>query len=411
MRLTEFIEAVARTLLLLSVDSIAIVWGKFRYTGTYTGYVAFVRVDAIGDFIVWLRSAQMLRQQYASRKTVLVANATWAAFARDMGIWSAVMPVDVGKFLTDMVYRFSIISRLSAAGCAIAINSTHSRSIYVDDALARGARARVRIASAGDSANVKRWQKALSDRIYNRLIPGANPEEAELVRHFQFTRGLGIESAEIEIVNLAGYAASLCNPYADGAPYYVLAPGAGWAGRRWPVEGYAAIAEHLEGRYGLVGVIVGSAADNDLADRIIGEAGATVRSAVGRTDLAGLLGVIRDARLVVCNDTSAVHIAAALGVPCVCILGGGQFGRFAPYRSEWKCAGVLPVTVHRQMDCFGCNWHCMYDVADEAAVPCVRYIDVNDVKTAVDDVLGGRMEPLDRPALGASGDPAPRPRR
>ncbi len=54
----------------------------------------------------------------------------------------------------------------------------------------------------------------------------------------------------------------------------------------------------------------------------------------GKTPLKHLPAVISKARLLVTNDTMAVHIGAALGVPVVVISQMNHYGRFVPYPKE-----------------------------------------------------------------------------
>lgn len=48
-----------------------------------------------------------------------------------------------------------------------------------------------------------------------------------------------------------------------------------------------------------------------------------VLNLAGKTSLVELVEVIRGAKMLVGNDSSAIHIAAATGTPSVCIHGGG----------------------------------------------------------------------------------------
>jgi ADP-heptose:LPS heptosyltransferase len=100
-------------------------------------------------------------------------------------------------------------------------------------------------------------------------------------------------------------------------PYAVLIPGSAphRPGKRWPVERFATLAGLLAAR-GQTPVILGTAADKDLAATIQ----ATLPGAVdltGRTTLRQLAAVIAVASLAVGNDTGPIHLAAALGVPCI----------------------------------------------------------------------------------------------
>jgi ADP-heptose:LPS heptosyltransferase len=106
----------------------------------------------------------------------------------------------------------------------------------------------------------------------------------------------------------------------------------------------------------------------------------------GKTSLPEFVEVIRQARLLISNETSAVHIAAAVKTPSVCILGGGHFGRFLPYPE--KVVNCKPVAVFKKMACFGCNWKCNQPHNVNGCVPCIEQIEMPDVISAVDVALG-----------------------
>jgi ADP-heptose:LPS heptosyltransferase len=92
-------------------------------------------------------------------------------------------------------------------------------------------------------------------------------------------------------------------------------------------------------------------------------------------NLAGLLslnefaGLINNADLLVGVDSGPIHIAAALKIPNICIAGGGHGRRFYPYGDLHRNR-----IVYKQLDCFGCNWHCRYSDAK-----CVGLNTVDDV--------------------------------
>ena len=107
-------------------------------------------------------------------------------------------------------------------------------------------------------------------------------------------------------------------------PLLAVAPGAAYGGaKRWPARSFAAVASALA-RDGATPVIVGSAADGaagrDLADSL-GTGGVASFNLVGRTDLTTLCGVFALSRGLVSNDSGAMHLAAAVGVPVVAVFG------------------------------------------------------------------------------------------
>ena len=58
----------------------------------------------------------------------------------------------------------------------------------------------------------------------------------------------------------------------------------------------------------------------------------------------------------ICQDTAALHMAVALKKPVLGIVGGGHFGRFFPWGDSSKTK-----VLHKNMDCYGCNWQCKYE--------------------------------------------------
>jgi ADP-heptose:LPS heptosyltransferase len=57
----------------------------------------------------------------------------------------------------------------------------------------------------------------------------------------------------------------------------------------------------------------------------------SISNECGKTSLPELCEAIANAQLLLSNDSSAFHIAAAVQTPVVCVLMGRHYGRFAPY--------------------------------------------------------------------------------
>jgi heptosyltransferase-2 len=114
----------------------------------------------------------------------------------------------------------------------------------------------------------------------------------------------------------------------DGrTPLVAIAPGAAYGGaKRWPPQYFAELAGALAAD-GVQCVLVGTAADAATAAEVAPPNGhaplkdcATV-NVVGRTDLATLAGVLSLCRGLVTNDSGAMHLAAAAGIPVTAVFG------------------------------------------------------------------------------------------
>ena len=110
--------------------------------------------------------------------------------------------------------------------------------------------------------------------------------------------------------------------------YAVLHPGASSPSRRWPVPSYAEVAGRLA-RAGLTVVVTGSAGERPLVDELVATATVPVLDLCDRTDLAGLALLLRDAAVLVGNDTGTAHLAAAVGGRSVTVFQPGDPRRWA----------------------------------------------------------------------------------
>ncbi|NPB03050.1 MAG: glycosyltransferase family 9 protein [Thermotogae bacterium] len=123
------------------------------------------------------------------------------------------------------------------------------------------------------------------------------------------------------------------------SPYVILSPEASTPLKRWPMERFFEVARELE-KEGVVPVWVGLEKEADT------KVGIDLR---GETDLHNLVGIISKASAVLTNDSSALHIAYAVGVPAVVILGPTvtNFG-FVPKDSSVRI-------VQRNLKCRPCS--------------------------------------------------------
>jgi lipopolysaccharide heptosyltransferase II len=104
-------------------------------------------------------------------------------------------------------------------------------------------------------------------------------------------------------------------------PLVALAPGAAYgAAKRWPPERFGELAGSLSAD-GVRCVLVGSAADAATAANVARATAAPILNLVGRTDLPALAGIFTRCGTLVTNDSGAMHLAAAAGVPVTAVFG------------------------------------------------------------------------------------------
>jgi ADP-heptose:LPS heptosyltransferase len=362
--------------------------------------VAVVRVDNIGDFILWLDGARAIRTHLPRPdcRITLIASSNWSDFAEASGLFDDVIAVDTGRFEKERLYRWVMCRKVARWRFAIAINPTFSRRVFADDLLVKATGAPVRIGQTGDLANATREMQKFADNWYTELVHGSAAAAHELEKNTHFARrfdpqaGLLRPQLEPAMVRRPPWLPA-------GKDYFVLFPGTFAPIKAWPPERFGELAARIQVKTGWVAIVCGAAADTGAADRIIaGAEGGRITNACGQTSLSELAGVIGGAKLTVTNDTSAAHFAAALGVPAVAILGGGHFGRFLPYPAELHADNLR--VVYHGMPCYQCNWRCIYPLEGGQAAPCVASVSVQDVWGLVEPVLdsharAGRIHSVD----------------
>lgn len=153
---------------------------------------------------------------------------------------------------------------------------------------------------------------------------------ASLLRHRSEDWGdaLGAERAlapRLWIDEEARAAAAAIAP--DSAPLLVLAPGGAQAGKRWPLERFAAVARRLDGgplkgaHIAIMGAAARDAAITAAIVRSLDADGVRASDLGLSPDLLAAAALMERATLVIGNDNALTHVAAAAGAPTLTLFG------------------------------------------------------------------------------------------
>ena len=100
-------------------------------------------------------------------------------------------------------------------------------------------------------------------------------------------------------------------------PWLVIHPGATALSRRYPADGFAAVARRLVLEANCQIVFTGTEPERSLVESIQAAMGVESFSLVGALTLAEMAGLLAIAPLLIANNTGPVHMAAAVGTPVV----------------------------------------------------------------------------------------------
>lgn len=190
-------------------------------------------------------------------------------------------------------------------------------------------------------------------------------------RYLELLRPLGIHSPRVrfdvpEFPGAEQVAEAFGRERSPGEAIAVINVGAARADKLWPADRFAEVARYVAASHALPVVVTWAGeAERRRAEQVVAGAG-TAALLAPSTSLAELTALARRARIFLASDTGPLHLAAAVGTPCVGLFGPTPATRNGPY-------GPQHVAVQKT-----------YAQGGEAMLA----IDVASVCAACDEILG-----------------------
>ena len=298
--------------------------------------VLLIRIDAIGDYILFRNFIEVIRksEQYRDYNITLLGNEVWKELAEELDgefidnfIW-----LNRKKFNKNPIYRYRKLKEIVKNGYEAVINPAYSREFYYGDSIVKDLTAKYKIGSAGNLSNILKWQKLTGDKYYTRLIPAEDGIMFEFYRNKEFLEGFLSETIDIGRphidINKIASALNLPDKFA------LLYIGAGDVYRKWNYANFAEVALYLKERLNLDVVICGDKGDALYGEKIVNNVKGAV-NLCGKTSLMDMIYIIKNSNLLISNETFAPHMAVALGIKNIFVIyNGNYFGRFVPYPEE-----------------------------------------------------------------------------
>jgi ADP-heptose:LPS heptosyltransferase len=295
-----------------------------------------IRLDSIGDYVLFRNFIKILKEdeKYRNYKITLCGNKVFKDLAESLDsefiddfIW-----IDRDKFLHDIKYKIKILKLIHNTGFEIVINPTYTREILFGDQIVKSSNARVRIGCTGSPDKQKRI-RIFTNKFYTELLNSSDNNYFEFYRNKEFFENLLRKKLNIQRTSLTVKGFSLKG--IPGKDYIVLFPGASSKKRRWDISNYYVVANHIIGKFGMFVIVTGGEGEKELAGYFFKKPGGEkIIDYTGKTNLLQLAFLISNSKLLISNETGAVHIAAATGIPFICISNGQHYRRFHPYPEE-----------------------------------------------------------------------------
>ena len=369
--------------------SIIILFIKARRGKINGNTLLIIRLDSIGDYILLRNFLKHIREskKYKNHKIVLCGNIIWKDIAEELDsdtidefLW-----IDRKEFYGNLIYKYRFLKNIFNRGFEVAIDTTFTREILYGDSIVKASNAKLTIGSEGSQEKHAGWKrKLLTDKFYTQLIPAAKNNLFEFFRNKNFFEAILDEKIDLKKPGIPKLNKE--NFYSFDKPYVVIFPGAADSSRRWDPANFSETIMLIMKQYNFEIVVAGGKNETEIANNVIaGLDPSGIINLSGETSLLQLIGLIQKAEALISNETGAVHIAAAVDTPFVCISNGNHFGRFNPYPDKIFDRGyyVYPPEIMRQIN----NYNYLIELYRFGSDLDINSINAAVVKSVVEKLL------------------------
>ena len=347
--------------------------------------VCIYRIGNIGDMVCALPALHAIRRAYPAAHLTLLTSpgasgAPWAGELLATLGWLDEISVYHSNDVTGWRNWWRMMQRLRARRFDVWIELPTVLALF--RTLIRNAMV-ARLAGARWGGG---WRLA-TVRIAVRAQSAWLAFDDEVDRLLKILAALGIDAGD------AAFPLTLPDHYRDRADELLgpltpanrrliaIAPGAKRATNRWPAERFVEVGRQLVGHgFGLV--MVGGAAERELCSTVASALGTgNALNLAGRCSLPESCAVLARCALLICNDSGAQHLAAAMGTPCLSLFAARDFGL------RWRPHGPQHLVIRKWVPCHTCLLEvCPYDNR------CIGLIAVDEVTNAAQRLLNSSPE-------------------
>ena len=162
---------------------------------------------------------------------------------------------------------------------------------------------------------------------------------------------------------------------ANGSILVAVAPGSKWESKIWPEGRFAAVVERLVSDFRILPVVFGGGEDRETGDRLLTRWKTGINSA-GRLSVRESAALLQQCDLYLGNDTGTMHLAAAVGTPCVAVFAA------IDWVGKWTPFGDKNQVFRKRVECEGCHSSICHNNHK-----CLDLITIDEVYAACVDIL------------------------
>lgn len=340
--------------------------------------ILIIRPDSIGDALLGASVIPYLARHFSQATISVVCQPMLTELYQACPHISQVIALDKKQFCTDQIYRHQFLGDLHKQSFDLVLNPVYSRELSMDH-IATQIRAHKSIAFRVPARRNRFDFPFRYNRGYTDLIDSPGLWKSELSRYADLLDALKIKYSQLmPHMWIPQQYESFADDFFQQNNMNTEKTIAFFAGAQSShrlYEKYGAALHAVAGGADFTVVVFGAQSDAAINKKNTVSLSSRVIDLSGKTTLLQTAALLKRCRLAFGAETGLAHMACAVGVNNVIVLGGGHFGRFMPY-SPLTSSVVLPLS------CFGCDWKCRYK-----KTYCVQDVDSGVLARALEEVL------------------------
>ncbi len=357
----------------ISIDYCFIFYKKI-HKNNYDDSVLIILLGGIGDYVLFTASLQGYRDLYKNKKIVFLGRNELSSLIEHCPLVDYFIPINYRLFKKSIMERIRVARELAKHNYSLCINASYSSTHdKIERPLIIWSKAKRRIAfQCLDKIDIRDYS------IYTEVLKQSKEWEFEIDRNNRLVQYLGGEKYNNNITRIWGITKentiNTLKRKGVMGKYFVIFPGAYSAIKCWPIDNFKKLLSKFA-TMELSAIICGSQKESNIAKEMLNIKYPKIYDFTGKTSTFELAQIISQAQFLISNDSVAVHIAGALDISCIALLGGGHYGRFLPYPYK---SSIVTISSKRYQECFRCYWNCIYDSAN-----CIEDITVESVDAEI----------------------------
>jgi heptosyltransferase-1 len=276
--------------------------------------IALIKPSALGDIIHALPVLTALRVRFPAARITWVVNSAFESLIRNHPDLTDTLPFDRGVFRKSpwhsarYAMAFAHELRQRRFDLVIDLQGLFRSGLMC---LATGSARRVGFITAREGSRYAYTDKVRAPNprrmhaVERNWIMAEAFGVGDLPKRFHLpVNQIDVKAIEMELAGLP-------------RPWLAVAVGAKWVTKRWLPGHFAELLQRSHTHFGGTCLFIGTREDTELSLEVIKRLTGHTRDLTARTSLPRLAALLSRCDAMVGNDTGPLHLAAALGLPCV----------------------------------------------------------------------------------------------